>query len=184
MNLDVYLGHFTQLFRPLHLYQGPCYVVAQVIPTMAATVLRCSLWRDICGSMGAFAALKAGQVPCYGTTWIHWGIHVFCLITYDCLCLSQPQPFIFVFPFFSFSEGWWHCNYLGQCWGGFRDLVWSSFPAAGTATQMSRCKCRCLPNIPIWCTGATIDARQAGGAIPPDNCKTFAKAGAWLTRVR
>ena len=24
--------------------------------------------RDICGSMGAFAALKAGQVPCYGTT--------------------------------------------------------------------------------------------------------------------
>ena len=176
MNLGVYLGHFTQLFRPLHLYQGPCYVVAQVIPTMAATVLRCSLWRRYGTFVAAWVPLQHSRLDKYRA-----------MAQHEFIGVSMS------FAFFSFSEGWWHCNYLGQCWGGFRGLVWSSFQAAGKATQMSRCKCRCLPNIPIWCTGATIDARQAGGAIPPDiqrqlqdvrKLQSTTKAGAWLTRVR
>lgn len=67
--MDIYFGRFTQLFRPLHLYQGALSWRGTGDSNYggdSSAVQPLTKVRDICGSMGAFAALKAGQVVCYG----------------------------------------------------------------------------------------------------------------------
>lgn len=137
-----FFGRFTQLFRPLHLYQGALSWRRTGDSNYggdSSAVQPLTKVRDICGSMGAFAALKAGQVLCYGIIWVGVAMSFAwtAMISYAYLSLS---PFFFYLPFLTFSEGWWHCNCLGQCWGGLRGLVWSSFQVAGKATEMSRRK--------------------------------------------
>lgn len=164
-------GH---LFRPLH------SVVPASSPLSGGLVVAWHRWfqlwrRQFCGAAADEGTRHLREHGCLCSTqgwtstvlWhnMSWGGHVFCLNSYDCLCLSQPQPGFFISPFSHFLKADGTVTAWGNAeagWEVWYDLL-SSCRESNRDVKKERIG-RCLPNIPdpdlmYWCHNACAAGR-------------------------